>query len=68
MNISLNYYEIRELTVGIPVRVMSKFTVFLVLIAFLLNTYSSISEKIYPVELVKPASVIFTSFKIFQCN
>lgn len=69
MNIRLNYYEIRELSVGIQVNVMSKFIDFLVLIIFPLNIHSSISEKIYPVEMVKPKSVVSsTLFKIFQCN
>lgn len=35
----------------------------LILIIFPLNMYGSISEKIYPVELVKTRSVISTSFK-----
>lgn len=41
---------------------MSTFIDFLVLIIFPLNTYSSISEKIYPVE---SRSVASTSFKRF---
>lgn len=68
MNIRLKYYEIRELSVGIQVNMMSKFIDFLVLIIFPLNICSSISEKIYPVELVKPKSVVSTLFKRFQCN
>lgn len=68
MTIRFNYYEIRELSVGILVNVMSKFIDFLVFIIFPLNIYSSLSEKIYPVELVKPKIIVSTLFKRFQGN
>lgn len=42
---------------------ISKFIVFLVLIIFPLNIYSSVSEKIYRGELFKPKSVVLTLFK-----